>query len=219
MTLGERFKNFFARKEADKPKTEPAPEEDPSSAGMRSVYAASEAVGTPKPAPGGMPPVITLTDTDPSNAFTSVVKRPRAKKMPSEQANAFDGQARQAPSMPPYQVPQGMPPVPPQGYAGVPPTPPGVAPMQPGVVPTYGYAPPPPAGVTPVAYANMPRPAMAPTRPMMDRARSRPRQYAPGQQTFRRRPTRRSCCSSHAVPFPSNQNASSSSATSRARNP
>jgi hypothetical protein len=171
-TLGERFKSFFARKEADKPKPEAAPEEDPST-GMRSVYAASEAAGAPKPAPGGMPPppVITITDADPSNAFTTVVKRSKAKKMPSEQANAFDGTARQAPSMPPYQVPQGTPPVPPPGYAGVPPTPPGVAPIQPSVPPTYGYAPAAPAGVMPVAYANpnMPRPGMAPTRPMMDR--------------------------------------------------
>lgn len=155
VTLSSRFKAFLARK--DKPKSAaPASAEEQAAqeTGMRSIYAACEAAGMPMPAPG-MPPSLpappALVDTDPSNAFTTVVKEPaHSKSVPSEQANAFDG-TRPTPPMQPYQMPQGMPPMPPRGYAGMPP-------MPPGVMPAYGQAPPPPG----VMLAGYPRPGMVP---------------------------------------------------------
>jgi hypothetical protein len=179
--LSERLRGLFTRKD-DKPKTAPKPD-DPNMEGMGSVYAACEAAGMPKAPPGAPLPVPTppeLVETDPSNAFTTVVKTPRARPAPpSEQANAFDGSR---PAMPPS-MGSAMPPMPPRGYAGMPPMPPS------GPMPAYGMAPPPPGMMPPAPYAQVPMPAYGqapptgvmavgygnPARPgMMDRGPSAP---------------------------------------------
>lgn len=164
MRLTERFRTFLGRKDGDR-KAKPAPApmpEDEGSDGMRSVYAACEAAGMP--APGKVPPASlpsampTSVDTDPSNAFTTVVhspEKPAKSKVPAEYANAFttDGPAPQTMAS---GQPGGPPPAP-YGYAGAP---------RPGMAPPYGYAngaaPQPgmprygaPNGVVPAAYGNM----------------------------------------------------------------